>query len=82
MRIDKLSQLLTEVIYDTVIIGLNNDVLTCDIYGDYHYRYTYEPKDIKKIYTVLGELGVRNIICRDYKRDLLKRHFALDKIYI
>ncbi len=72
MRIDKLSQLLTEVIYDTVIIGLNNDVLTCDIYGDYHYRYTYEPKDIK-FYT---EIGVRNIICRDYKKDLLKRHFC------
>ena len=77
MRIDKLSQLLSEVIYDAVIIGFNDDdVLVCDIYGDYHYRYTYEPKDIK-FYT---ELGVRNIICRDYKKDLVKCHLDIDKI--
>lgn len=76
MKLEELSRMLSEVIYDTVIIGFEDGVLICDIYGEYHYSYRYYPKDIK-FYT---EKGLLYIICNDYKKSLLKGHFNLDKI--
>lgn len=74
--IEKLSIILSDVIYDFTLIEIKDNTLICDIYGDFHYRATYEYEYIRGN----SRYHIAYMIISDYKKFVLKQHFNLDKI--